>query len=807
MKNQAEWDKTQGISIKNLSCLWLIAGILLSCNHQVKNDPPSKKPNGRNDAWTIVGYGGGGAMFHPTVSPHNVNYAYVSCDMSQSFVTYTGGESWRMFNLRGAVHFYVFDPSDSNTVYANSMGLFRSHDMGNTWNLIYPDPSEVKGIVSTGDEADEHIVTADSTDREVLAFAVDPGFSNKLYAVIAVNGEPYFYHSEDAGFRWMKDKALADGAKNIYVVPSSPAEDRTLYITGNNTVTTRIQGIWNINKGPAGVKILTEFAGGYDKEQKKFILYATSGKSYFNPKGDPSGIYYTEDGGKTWVNRQDGLVNMGLRNNEPPEWRSIATSALHPETVYVSYNGLKTDNDTICIGVAKSEDFGKTWKLAWKDRLTIGNSKYSANYRSGWLDERFGPTWGENPFAIGVSPANPDVCYATDFGRTIKTTNGGKSWEQLYTQRKEGAGWSTRGLDVTTGYSVVFDPFDSAHVFFTNTDVGLMESRDKGKSWMSATKDNGIPRAWQGNTYHLAFDPEVKGKAWAVMSGVHDLPRYKMWRRNGLKGFDGGILETEDGGRSWKVVSEDIGEAAMTHILIDPSSNRNSRTLYACAFGKGVYKSTDGGKTWQPKNKGIEGTEPLVWSMTRRDQDGTLYVIVNRKSDAGKTGTDQDGALYKSQDGAETWIKSRLPAETNCPTSLHIDPSNPDKWILSAWGRRDEKRHGSCTGGGIYVSDDGGTTWMQTLDKDQFIHDLTFDPRNKMVYACGFSSSAYFSADQGRSWTRIRGFNHKLGRRVDLDPGNPAMIFISTYGGGVWYGPAKGDASAAEDIVTPEVAY
>ena len=182
----------------------------------------------------------------------------------------------------------------------------------------------------------------------------------------------------------------------------------------------------------------------------------------------------------------------------------------------------------------------------------------------------------------------------------------------------EGAGWTSRGLDVTTGYSVVFDPFDLNHMFFTNTDIGLMESRDGGKSWGSATKDNGIPRAWQGNTYCLAFDPEVKGKAWAVMSSIHDLPRYKMWRRNGLAGFDGGILVTEDGGKSWQPVSQDIGEAAMTHILIDPSSNKESRTLYACAFGKGVYKSTDGGKTWKQKNNGITGREPLTWSIVKK---------------------------------------------------------------------------------------------------------------------------------------------------------------------------------------------
>ena len=45
------------------------------------------------------------------------------------------------------------------------------------------------------------------------------------------------------------------------------------------------------------------------------------------------------------------------------------------------------------------------------------------------------------------------------------------------------------------------------------------------------------------------------------------------------------------------------------------------------------------------------------------------------------------------------------------------------------------------------------------------------------------------------------------GRGVVPDPGNPDMVFISTFGGSVWYGPAKGDPNAVEDIVTPEAAY
>jgi photosystem II stability/assembly factor-like uncharacterized protein len=781
--------------------------MLISCSSVEKKITAKSNPNGRNDAWGFMGYGGGGAMFNPAVSPFNPDYAFVACDMTGSFVTYNGGKSWRMFNLHAPVHFFVFDPIDTNTVYANSIALFKSTDRGNTWKVIYPASDDIVKLVPRGDHAEEVILTRDSTLREVLAMTVDPDFSERLYAVISTNHKAAFYSSTDGGIKWNMQKELEGEVQNIFVVPSSPKEDRTIYLTCTNSVLVREKAVWTSNKGPEGILKLTSYTGGYDAASKKFILYAMSGLSYFNPKGDKSGIFYTEDGGKTWENRQDGLLHFSCKGSETPEWRAIATSAQHPSVVYVSYDKLKISADTTCIGVAKSEDFGRTWVLSWKDNFTKKGQTPSGNFKSGWINERFGPTWGENPFAIGVSPQNSEICYATDFGRTIRTNDGGKTWEQAYSNKKEGGGWISRGLEVTTGYAVVFDPFDTNHVFICNTDVGLMESRDGGESWMSATKDNGIPSQWSNSTYWLTFDPDVKGKAWAVISDVHDLPRPKMWRHKGVAGFTGGMVMTDDAGKSWRDISSSAVEAAFTHILVDPSSNRNSRTVYACAFGKGVFKSTDGGITWSMKNKGIEGKEPFAWRIEQRAKDGVLFLICSRRSDDGSIGNEQDGALYRSDDKAESWTKISLPEGSNGPTCILTDPEQTGNLLLAAWGRLMPGKFSNDEGGGIFRSTDSGKTWIPVLQKDQHIHDITYDPRVKTFYACGFTGSAYRSTDNGQTWQRIKGYNFKWGKRVDLDPKTPDMIYIVTFGGGVWHGPAKGDPNAVEDILTPVFNY
>ncbi len=785
--------------MKKLSVCLIIFSLLqfIACNSPEQNNKLTQ-----NAGWERIGPGGGGAMFWPAVSPHDPDFAMVACDMTGSYVTYDGGKSWAMFNLRGPVRFFVFDPSDPETVYANSTALFRSNDRGKTWNVLYPSPSAIKGIISRGDHADEIIVTADSSRNRVLSLAVDPENSMKLHAIISVDRKSCYHVSEDQGMNWTMVKEIEGGPMNIFIDPSSPAENRTVIITCSNSVIAREKGQWKTYQGVSGVKNMNEYAAGFDKESKKFILYAISGKSYFNPEGDLSGIYYSEDFGRHWDNRQNEILKLRRTEAGFPEWRTIATSSMNPRIVYVSYSELALTGDTICHGVAKSEDYGKTWILSWKDGHTGAGQFFTSNYTKGWIDDRFGPGWGENPFSIAVSPGNPDICFTTDFGRTIKTSDGGRTWEQVYTNRKAGGGWVSRGLDVTTGYNIILDPFDDSHIFMAKTDIGLLVSNDGGESWESATNENGIPRKWVNSTYWLEFDREVKGRIFATMSSVHDLPRPKMWRRRGPDTFTGGIVVSSDGGKTWDPVSSDIGEAAITHILIDPESKKDSRTLYACAFGKGVYKSVDGGRSWIKKNSGIQGIEPFVWRISR-SKNGELLLIVCRRSDNGSIGDEFDGALYRSADGAESWQKINLPEGTNGPMDIISDESDADRLILSAWGKLSKGNYNPDTGGGIFLSADNGRSWKQTLSKDQHIHDITYDRRTGTYYACGFNGSAYRSDDRGETWSRLRGYNFKWGKRVEPDPRDPGKVFIITFGGGVWQGPSKGDQNAVEDIVSP----
>src|SRR5256714_12613151 len=132
----------------------------------------------------IIGPGGGGAMFHPTISPHDPNTILVGCDMTGAYISQDAGKSWRMFNLRGVVQFFVFDPLNKHVLYAQANGLWRSLDNGETWSLVYPKPSAVRGIRMNSDHSDEDIISdPDPLDGSITAMAIDPADSEPFYAV------------------------------------------------------------------------------------------------------------------------------------------------------------------------------------------------------------------------------------------------------------------------------------------------------------------------------------------------------------------------------------------------------------------------------------------------------------------------------------------------------------------------------------------------------------------------------------------------------------------------------------------------
>ena len=729
-------------------------------------------PAARAEGFTIVGPGGGGAMFHPTISPHDPREMLVACDMTGSYISHDGGHSWRMFNLRGPVHFFAFDPIDAHTIYAGNEALWRSSDDGATWNLVWPRPSTVRGIRMSSDHSDETIISDDNPVGELVGLAIDPAASHMLVAAGLKDNKSAVFVSTNDGNTWEKLRDLPGIAQKIWIDPHSTSNQRDIYVGENRGFSVRINGQWLDRPGPPNTSF-SNLSAGFSQTQGP-ALYATS----------DAGILVSTDRGVSWVS--SSLPGQGWKV------RAIATSLNHPESAYVSYNHLQLDGKS-WMGVARTRDGGRTWTLGWKEDTTS-----SPNVHDAWISQ-ISVDWAENPLNLGVADQDPEMCIGTDFGRTMISTDGGTTWNAAYSNRLPGGGWTSTGLDVTTNYGYLYDPFDTRRHFIPTTDIGLFRSEDNGQSWIRSV--TGVPKAWENTTYWVTFDPAVKGKMWGAMSGTHDLPRPKMWRHTDVMRYRGGMCVSIDGGRTWRASNTGMPETAPTHIVLDPTSPVGKRTLWVAAMGRGVYKSVDDGATWTLKNHGIAQNEPLAWRLARA-KDGTLYIVIARRSEDGSIGTIGDGALYKSTDGAESWTPVNLPEEVNGPNGLAIDPGDPRRLYLAAW-TRSTGTHGS--GGGIFLSPDEGKTWKNVLNRDQHIYDVTIDPRNPdLLYAAGFESSTWRSTDRGEHWTRISGYNFKWGHRAMPDLEDARMIYISTFGGGVWHGALSGD-TRRPDIVTPQL--
>ena len=315
-------------------------------------------------------------------------------------------------------------------------------------------------------------------------------------------------------------------------------------------------------------------------------------------------MFVSQDDGSTWREALHGLADqiVDAGSGEPSRFRAVSASAGRGTVAYLGFEGLRTGSGPAGLynGVARTDDAGRTWRIVHKE-----SNKPSPTMAGSWLEERAvmpGPDiWFDAPYDLGVSPRDPDVAYVTDLFRTYRTLDGGGKWAQVHSKPVGPKQWTTRGLDVTTTYGVNVDPHDPSRIFISYTDIGLFRSEDAGRSWMVSSQ--GMPQDWRNTTYGVAFDPDKAGVMWGAFSGTHDLPRPKMWRSRDPDTYRGGVGISRDGGRTWSP-ARGLPAGAVTHVLVDSRSPAGSRTVYACVFGRGVFKSTDGGETWSHEERG-----------------------------------------------------------------------------------------------------------------------------------------------------------------------------------------------------------
>jgi photosystem II stability/assembly factor-like uncharacterized protein len=230
----------------------------------------------------------------------------------------------------------------------------------------------------------------------------------------------------------------------------------------------------------------------------------------------------------------------------------------------------------------------------------------------------------------------------------------------------------------------------------------------------------------------------------------------------------GGVWKTTNAGNTWTPIFDKQAVYSIGDVTIAPSNsniiwvgtgeNNGGRHI---SFGDGVYKSVDGGQTWN--NVGLEKSEHISDIIIHPTNPDIVWVSAQGPlwSGGGERG------LYKTTDGGDTWKQVLTPADKwTGVTSLLIDPRNPDKLYAATWARQRSIAVyvGTNEGAGIHTSDDGGETWTELKtglpEGNMGKIGMAISPMNPdVLYATietdNRKGGFYRSADQGASWTKV----------------------------------------------------
>lgn len=787
-----------------LTYLLFILGLIPSCSTDNKSKPPSLR-------WEKLGPGGGGSTFIPTFSYQNSDEFLIRCDMTGSYLSKNGGNSYQQINFANGASCYAFDPKDTRIIYIGSSVLNRSEDGGKTWSQIFPRKDEVKNETFQGDHAELSIKTVNSSlypneNLKINSIRIDTDKKGTLYFSMG----SYLFYTYDFGKTWKRKdfKTPID-----YLYTNSTSARNEFYIFSSNTIFILNKLTKRIIKRDIPIEMLpaNSFSVGTIKNSDTTLLYAlhqTSTKENAFVFGH-SEIWTSLDFGVNWNQVKDtSIVNKGI--GKKPSLTTLVCSEFNAGTAYVvcnNYEESKKDKVLHWYGALKTKDSGKTWNWVWKGgggsgQYGVQDAEDASNLKDAWVHSAFGSEFVQL-IDVGVSPKDGNTAIVTDWYRTMKTVDGGITWNEIYSKQNPYGTYTSRGMDVTTAYGVHFDPFDTNHIAISYTDIGFHQSFNGGNSWSRSVA--GVPIEWVNTCYWVVFDPDVKGKVWSVWSNMHDFPRGKMTRNpKWMNNAKGGVCVSIDGGKSWKPTVSGMGmDSPSTCIVLDPKSKPNNRTLYASVYNMGVFKSTDDGKTWSLKNNGI-GKNTCAFELTLAS-NGNLFLIVSPtpKHLNGQKGKEfYSGEVYRSSDGAERWTKLKITDELLFPNGIGIDPNNPNRIYLSCWSNIDlsdlvgsdvVRQSGGNKriemSGGIFLSEDGGNTWTSIFDKNQYVYDITIDPYHQgRLYCNTFNKSAYRSDDFGKTWKRIKGYDFHWGHRIIVDNNDHDKIYITTFGSSVWHG-------------------
>ena len=305
---------------------------------------------------------------------------------------------------------------------------------------------------------------------------------------------------------------------------------------------------------------------------------------------------------------------------------------------------------------------------------------------------------------------------------------------------------------------------------------GLYKSNDGGNNWKKIGLENSERIA------NIIVNPKNSNEIYVAVLGA-------LWSDSNKRG----VYKSKDGGESWENILYLNNSTGCADLAMDPS---NPKILYASmwefrrtawSFNSGgdnsaLYKSTDGGENWNKIHEGFpQGKLGRLAIGVSKSNPNTLYTVIESEKN-------EDKGLYKSTDGGENW------EQKNNDFGITVRPFYFSRIVV------DPQDENIVVKAGLYgsISKDGGETFENLGNMHADIHDMVFDINNSDIMYVGTDGGVYRSWNKGVTMEIVENLPLSQFYHISVDNEEPYNIYGGLQDNGSWYGPsfAAGGISA-----------
>jgi len=382
--------------------------------------------------------------------------------------------------------------------------------------------------------------------------------------------------------------------------------------------------------------------------------------------------------------------------------------------------------------------------------------------------------------AFAARPGSSTLFAAAGTGGLFKTTNNGTTWSAVF-----------EGEAVASIGSVALSATDSSLVWVgtgegngrnsSSWGNGVYKSTDGGGKWtnMGLAESHDIPA--------IAVDPRNADVVWVAALG-------HLWGRNKERG----VYKTIDGGKSWSAVLQLGDSVGAADLVLDPanpdvayaSMYMRLRTPWSFTSGGpvgGIYKTTDGGKSWTKLSTGLPAQTGRIGLDIYPKNPQVLYAVVE-SDEGGASDIDniksRAGGVFRTDDGGATWRRMQPIAPRGFYFSkVRIDPTSDARVYVLGFG--------------LHVSDDSGHTFRADGAEKPHgdLHALWIDPADRNRLVLGTDGGIYFSWDGSKTWSFVNNVATGEYYEVTYDFRTPYRVCGGLQDNGSWCGPSQKYAS------------